>query len=128
MFGGGSRISTWRRRLKWARRLVLLASLAGAAQRWLRQNRTSSPAPAPRPLAVNPATGTDSGSPADVNATTSWVTADGTEAPDGYPVKVNTRSGIYHLEGGVAYERTRPDRWYRSAADAEADGFRPSKI
>lgn len=136
MFGGGSTISKWRKRLKWARRLVLLGSLAGGAQKWLRQKRASSPAPAPRQLAAaNPATATatastvtDSTTPVDVDATTRWVAADGTDAPAGYPVKVNTRSGIYHVEGGLAYERTRPDRWYRSAADAEADGFRPSKI
>jgi len=135
MFGGGSTIPKWRKRLKWARRLVLLGSLVGGAQNWLRQKRASSPAPAPpQPATAKPATVTATASTtvtdpaAPVDATTSWVAGDGTTAPAGYPVKVNTRSGIYHVEGGLAYERTRPDRWYRSAADAEADGFRPSKI
>jgi len=31
------------------------------------------------------------------------------------------------VPGGLAYERTAPDRCYRDAAAAEADGFRPSK-
>ena len=59
----------------------------------------------------------------------SWVEAgeERSVAPDGYPVKVNARSGIYHLPGGRNYERTLADRWYRSASDAEADGFRASK-
>ena len=64
-----------------------------------------------------------------VTETTSppWVESDTTDAPEGYPVKVNVRSGIYHEPGGRSYDRTRADRWYRSASDAEADGFRASK-
>jgi hypothetical protein len=56
-----------------------------------------------------------------------WVAAAGGERPDGYPVKVNERSGIYHVPGGLSYERTRPTRWYTSAEAAEADGFRRAK-
>ncbi|MDQ2730013.1 MAG: hypothetical protein M3Y91_19650, partial [Actinomycetota bacterium] len=49
-------------------------------------------------------------------------------APDGtcdqsYPIKVKVRSGLFHLPGMFAYERTGADRCYRSSADAEADGF-----
>ncbi len=57
-----------------------------------------------------------------------WVipTAGG-EAPDGYPVKVKLSSGIFHVPGMLNYERTHPDRCYRSADDASADGFRPAK-
>lgn len=58
-----------------------------------------------------------------------WVDGgDGLTQPEGYPIKVNTRSGIYHEPGGRVYERTHADRWYRSADAAEADGFRPSKM
>ena len=32
-------------------------------------------------------------------------------------------SGIYHLPGMLNYERARPDRCYRTTADAEADGL-----
>lgn len=48
--------------------------------------------------------------------------ADGA-CPDGYPVKAKLRSRLYHLPGMAAYNRTVPDRCYRSAEDAEADGF-----
>ena len=47
--------------------------------------------------------------------------------PTGFPVKVKLASGIYHLPGMLAYERTSPDRCYTSAEEAEADGFRAAK-
>jgi hypothetical protein len=54
-----------------------------------------------------------------------WIEGDGTStSPEGYPVKANQRSGIYHLPGDLAYERTIPTRAYRSADAAEADGYR----
>lgn len=57
-----------------------------------------------------------------------WVApaADGS-CPLSHPVKAKTASGIYHQPGGVSYDRTRPDRCYASAADADADGLRPAK-
>lgn len=51
---------------------------------------------------------------------------DGT-CPEGYPVKVNERSGIYHVPGGLSYERTQATRCYADPAEAEADGFRRAK-
>jgi hypothetical protein len=42
-------------------------------------------------------------------------------------VKAKRTSGIYHVPGGVAYERTFPDRCYPNPAAAEADGFRAAK-
>jgi len=56
-----------------------------------------------------------------------WVLPDDGACPDGYPVKVNTRSGIVHEPGGRSYDRTVPDRCYATAADAEADGYRRAK-
>lgn len=50
-----------------------------------------------------------------------------TEAAPGYAIKVKLSSGIYHLPGMLAYERTQADRWYASADDAVADGFRAAK-
>ncbi|MDQ6782899.1 MAG: hypothetical protein M3063_05540 [Actinomycetota bacterium] len=44
-----------------------------------------------------------------------------------HPIKVKVRSGLFHLPGMFAYERTKADRCYRSAADAEADGFTRAK-
>lgn len=48
-------------------------------------------------------------------------------APDTHPVKANMDSGIFHLPGGAHYDRVSPDRCYRDAESAEADGLRPSK-
>jgi hypothetical protein len=47
--------------------------------------------------------------------------------PDGYPIKANTNSGIFHVPGGRFYDRTVPERCYADAADAEADGYRRAK-
>ncbi len=47
--------------------------------------------------------------------------------PDGYPIKANDNSGIFHVPGGRFYERTVPERCYADAADAEADGYRRAK-
>jgi hypothetical protein len=56
-----------------------------------------------------------------------WVEpVDGT-CPTGHPVKAKLSSKIYHLPGMANYERTRPDRCYAGAAEAEADGLRPAK-
>lgn len=65
------------------------------------------------------------GDPADAGR--AWVEHEGTDAPAGYPVKANVASGIFHVPGGAFYDRTNPERWYRSPADAEADGFRAAK-
>lgn len=47
--------------------------------------------------------------------------------PEGYPVKANDASMIYHVPGGRFYERTRPERCYADTADAIADGYRAAK-
>jgi len=56
-----------------------------------------------------------------------WVepTAAG-RCPDGYPVKAKASSKIFHVPGGVLYDKTGPDRCYASPAAAEADGYRQS--
>lgn len=50
-----------------------------------------------------------------------------TSAPEAFPVKGNSRSGIYHVPGGFAYDRTIADIHFRSAAAAESAGYRASK-
>jgi hypothetical protein len=52
--------------------------------------------------------------------------ADGV-CPEGYPVKAKLRSGIYHLPGMIAYQRTTPDRCYPTPEAAAADGLRAAK-
>jgi hypothetical protein len=54
------------------------------------------------------------------------VPADG-RCPDGYPIKANAKSRIYHVPGGRSYDRTVPERCYASTEDAEADGYRRAK-
>ena len=47
--------------------------------------------------------------------------------PDGYLIKAKVASGIFHVPGGLAYDRTKPDRCYPSPEAAMADGFRAAK-
>lgn len=56
-----------------------------------------------------------------------WVEPVDGACPDGYPIKANDNSGIFHVPGGRFYERTVPERCYADAHDAEADGYRRSK-
>jgi large subunit ribosomal protein L17 len=46
--------------------------------------------------------------------------------PDGHPVKAKASSKIFHIPGGVLYDKTVPDRCYASPEAAIADGFRQS--
>jgi hypothetical protein len=66
--------------------------------------------------------------PAPSLPTRTWVEPldDGT-CPAAYPVKAKLASGIYHLPGGLNYDRTNPDRCYADTGGAEQDGLRPSK-
>ncbi len=75
------------------------------------------PVVAPRVAPVVPAVATEA----------TWqAAADGT-CPEGFPVKAKLKSGIFHLPGMLAYDRTSPDRCYPSAEAAEADGLRAAK-
>lgn len=57
-----------------------------------------------------------------------WVEpASGGGCPDGYPIKANLKSKIFHAPGQLNYDRTSPDRCYASADAAEADGLRAAK-
>jgi micrococcal nuclease len=49
------------------------------------------------------------------------------QCPDGYPIKVNPTSGIFHVPGGRFYDRTVAQRCYASAEAAERDGYRQAK-
>jgi len=52
--------------------------------------------------------------------------ADGS-GPEGFTVKGNASSMIYHDETSPAYEETRAEVWFASPAHAEAAGFRPPR-
>lgn len=56
-----------------------------------------------------------------------WVEPQDGACPATHPIKVKLASGIFHLPGMLAYDRTRPDRCYATEADAIADGFVKAK-
>lgn len=56
-----------------------------------------------------------------------WVAPVDRQCPDGYPIKGNDSSKIYHLPGGRFYARTVPERCYANEEDAIADGYRAAK-
>jgi large subunit ribosomal protein L17 len=45
------------------------------------------------------------------------------EAPEGFPIKGNADSMLYHVPGSAFYERTNAEVWFASAEAAEAAGF-----
>ena len=65
--------------------------------------------------------------PGDAAPDQRWVAPVDEQCPPGYPIKGNTKSGIYHVPGGRFYERTVPDRCYANEDDATADGYRRAK-
>ncbi len=59
---------------------------------------------------------------------TSWVVGDGTyDVPDGYPIKGNANSHIYHPEASPSYAITIAEIYFRDAETAEAFGYRLPK-
>jgi hypothetical protein len=56
-----------------------------------------------------------------------WVDPEGNLCPASHPVKAKLASSIFHLPGMLNYGRCVPDRCYRSADAAEADGLRAAK-
>jgi hypothetical protein len=56
-----------------------------------------------------------------------WVDPVEGTCPGSHPVKGKLSSRIFHVAGGLNYDRTIPDRCYLDEAAAEADGLRPSK-
>lgn len=56
------------------------------------------------------------------------VRGDGTpNCPEGYPIKGNARSKIYHTPADSSYEGTIPEFCFATEDDARAAGFRPRK-
>jgi predicted component of type VI protein secretion system len=80
-------------------------------------------APAPVPEAARAAPTTER-APAASGASDSWVEPVDRACPVSHPVKAKMSSRIFHVEGGLNYARTKPDRCYRDPAAAEADGLR----
>jgi micrococcal nuclease len=105
------------------RRFIVLMALAAAASAVIRALRGPE---APAFVAAPP----DLGRPLLVavpDPEPDWVEPVDGACPEGYPVKVKLTSGIFHLPGMQAYDRTQPDRCYRDGNAAEADGYRVAK-
>ena len=116
---------------RWLRRLFWLGALTGAvfaAYRTL-QRRQAAPAPAPQWPAFTRDTPVDPAAESAESATRAalWVAPVDGACPEGYPVKANDNSGIFHVPGGRFYDRTVAERCYANADDAVADGYRPAK-
>lgn len=108
-------------------KLVTLAAVIVAIAAGLRR-RPAPPSASPTapPTPAPPVTDANAVAPT-AAAAEPWVepTADG-GCPDGYPVKAKASSRIYHVPGGVLYDRSIADRCYASPEAAEADGYRAS--
>lgn len=127
------------------RRLFWLALLGGASyigwSAWQRRNEvvgtTGTPVWPPFEPATEAAPASSGGGVAETIADGTadashshpprWVEPVDGRCPDGYPIKANDSSKIFHVPGGRFYERTHPERCYADAADAEADGYRRAK-
>ena len=51
------------------------------------------------------------------------MVADGDEAPEGYSIKGNKQSMLYHEPGGRYYKQTKAEYWFDTVEHAEAAGF-----
>ena len=128
---------------RWLRRVLWLSALAGVGyggyQAWNRKRAAAPPDPQWPPLRTDPVQPSPSvaAEPTSANTTDTtaavasepakWLpTVDG-QCPDGYPLKANDNSRIFHSPGGRFYERTVAERCYARADDAIADGYRPAK-
>ena len=80
----------------------------------------------PAPAAAAPSDTGDTGVGSEA-VPRSIASSDGS-CPPSHPVKGKLTSGIYHVPGGLSYERTRADHCYVDAEAAEADGLRRSKM
>ncbi|HVH23837.1 MAG TPA: 50S ribosomal protein L17, partial [Pseudonocardia sp.] len=45
------------------------------------------------------------------------------QAPEGFEIKGNADSMLYHMPGSAFYDRTVPEVWFASEQAAEAAGF-----
>ena len=89
------------------------------------QPRSTDPSPSDETQADAPSPVAPAGETAAAPTTdAAWVEPNGDACPATHPVKAKLSSKIFHVPGGQSYDRTRPDRCYRDAAAAEADGLR----
>jgi len=113
---------------RWLFRLLFLAAVAGLLLTLVRRRHVGAE-PVSRPVwpPLDDAGGTTDTVADDIPPSARWSDPVEKACPPGFEVKVKLASGIYHLPGMFAYDRTIPDRCYASAEAAEADGFRAAK-
>ncbi len=113
--------------MRWLRRLFWLSVLAGAGCGAYRVwQRRQSPPPTPKWPAMSTET-TKSASASPASSMANWVAPVNGQCPEGYPVKANDNSRIYHVPGGRFYARTVAERCYANPDAAIADGYRAAK-
>lgn len=109
--------------------ILAAAASVGALLSWRRGNSaTPSPSAPPQwpPLSTRSAPASLLARPS--RAAHTWLPAlDDGSVPAGHPIKANDSSKIFHVPGGRFYDRTKPERCYATAAEAESDGYRQSK-
>lgn len=127
-------MSTLFNRLVRVLKVSTVAGVAVGAVRALRRDKPAPPAGQAKwlPLAEPPAPEPRRGPvrferPDAPSAEPTWVAPVDGACPASHPIKGNAASGIFHVPGGLSYDRTVPERCYATPADAEADGFRPAK-
>ena len=130
--------------MRWLRRLIWLGVLAGGGYGAYRvwQQRQSPPGESPqwppleteRPAAAPKVAKVATiakvakvAKPVTTEPVARWTAPVKGDCPDGYPIKANDNSGIFHVPGGRFYARTVAERCYANADDAIADGYRPAK-
>ena len=67
--------------------------------------------------------GAEASSEATVQAFAGSVPADGDDAPEGFDIKGNAQSMLYHVPGSRYYLATKAEYWFDSVESAEAAGF-----
>jgi large subunit ribosomal protein L4 len=80
------------------------------------------PGAIPSMAAATGATDTEDDSNAPYGAGSHAALADGGE-PDGFPIKGNADSMLYHVPGSPFYDRTEAEVWFATTEDAERAGF-----
>ncbi|MBI5087993.1 MAG: hypothetical protein HZB15_03745 [Actinobacteria bacterium] len=118
--------------MRMLRRLVLATALVGVIAVVVRRRREHLPPGSGSPPASSgwPPIVADEDEPRAANdapGEQAWVAPVDGACPDGFPIKANGNSGIFHVPGGRFYDRTIPERCYATTQAAEADGYRAAK-
>ena len=110
------------------RAILLSGCIAGLVTLVRRRSSTLAPDDGPRAWPQQPGAGAQPERPvAAVPPLPAWVEPQNKACPATHPVKAKQSSNIFHVQGGLNYERTVPDRCYRDEAAAVADGFVKSR-